>query len=103
MVWLKHLWDNVLLLYFPFFLFILFFIKFYSAFTTANDSLKSIKHAYQSVGRPFPNTEIKIIDPQTNKTVDIGVDGELCARGPNIISGYYNDPEKTANTIDKHG
>lgn len=73
------------------------------AFTTANDDSKSIKHAYQSIGRPFPYTEIKIIDPLTEKVVDLGVDGELCIRGPNIISSYYNDPEKSAKSIDKNG
>lgn len=72
------------------------------AFTTCNDDSKSVKHAYKSIGRPFPNTEIKIID-SNEKLVDLGVDGELCIRGPNIIPGYYNDPEKTAKTIDKNG
>ncbi|MGH3877242.1 MAG: AMP-dependent synthetase/ligase, partial [Actinophytocola sp.] len=45
-----------------------------------------------TVGRVFPGMEIKLAD-----------DGELLTRGPTIMRGYRNDPEKTAETIDADG
>ncbi|MBM4257231.1 MAG: long-chain fatty acid--CoA ligase [Deltaproteobacteria bacterium] len=45
-----------------------------------------------TVGRPLPQVEVKIAN-----------DGEICARGPNIMQGYYNKPTETAQMIDEHG
>ena len=45
-----------------------------------------------TVGRPLPQVQVKIAD-----------DGEICARGPNIMKGYYNKPEETAQVIDAEG
>jgi long-chain acyl-CoA synthetase len=46
-----------------------------------------------SVGRPIPGVEIKIINPN-----EAG-EGEVIARGPNIMKGYYKKPEATAETV----
>lgn len=43
------------------------------------------------VGLPMPSVEVKLVD------------GELCARGRNVMQGYYNRPEETAEIIDKDG
>ncbi|MCX6001351.1 MAG: AMP-binding protein, partial [Chloroflexi bacterium] len=53
-----------------------------------------------SVGLPFPDVQIKIIDPVTNEIVPIGEAGELVAKGPQVFPlGYHNMPEETAHTL----
>ena len=54
-------------------------------------------------GMPLPHTEIKVIDPATGKTVPCGQRGEICTRGYLVMAGYYQMPEKTAETIDSEG
>jgi fatty-acyl-CoA synthase len=56
-----------------------------------------------TVGTAFPHVEIKIVDPETGKTLGPNMQGELCARGYNVMKGYYNDPEKTGEAIDSDG
>lgn len=53
----------------------------------------------QTVGKVGPHQEIKIVD-ENGKVVGIGEKGELCCRGYSVMHGYWNDPEKTAETID---
>jgi fatty-acyl-CoA synthase len=55
-----------------------------------------------SVGRPAPHCEIKIIDEQ-GQVVPIGERGEICCRGYGVMQGYWNDPERTADTVDCDG
>jgi fatty-acyl-CoA synthase len=52
-----------------------------------------------TVGRPLPNTEIKVIDEE-GRIVPRGEPGELCTRGYNVMRGYWGDPERTAKDID---
>jgi acyl-CoA synthetase (AMP-forming)/AMP-acid ligase II len=52
-----------------------------------------------SVGMPMPDTEVKLVDPATGELAKLGEPGELCARGPQIMRGYHNKPEETANSI----
>ncbi|GEL17008.1 AMP-binding protein [Pseudonocardia asaccharolytica] len=56
-----------------------------------------------SVGFALPNMECKLVDPGTGKEVGPGERGELCCRGPNIMTGYLNNPEATAATLDADG
>lgn len=56
-----------------------------------------------SIGLPLPNTDIKLLDPATGKEVKLGEAGEICAKGPQVMVGYYNKPEETKNSIDKNG
>ncbi len=51
-----------------------------------------------SVGPPLPGVEVQIRD-ESGAEVKTGEIGEICARGPNIMRGYWQDPEKTAGTI----
>jgi fatty-acyl-CoA synthase len=57
----------------------------------------------ETVGRPCPHTEIKIIDPATGAVVPRGVPGEQCTRGYLVMLGYWNDPAATAKAIDAAG
>jgi fatty-acyl-CoA synthase len=60
-----------------------------------------------TVGYPLPHIVVKIIDPNTGEKLVPEQDGEICLKGARsdirISSGYYNDPEKTAELIDKEG
>ena len=56
-----------------------------------------------TVGRMIPNVEAKIVDPETGEDCPTGVQGEICARGYNVMKGYYKMPEATAQAIDKEG
>ena len=56
-----------------------------------------------AVGVTLPNTECKIIDPDTGAALPMGAEGELCIRGPQVMLGYLNNPEATARTIDAEG
>jgi fatty-acyl-CoA synthase len=53
-----------------------------------------------TVGQVHPHLEIKIIDPETGLVVPVGESGELCTRGYSVMLGYWNEPEKTADSID---
>lgn len=56
-----------------------------------------------TVGRVLEGVEVKIVDPATGKTLGFNESGELCARGHNVMSGYYMLPEKTSQAVDEHG
>jgi len=71
-----------------------------STMTSINDS---IDIATQTVGRVLPHTEVKIVDPNTHKTIERGEIGEFCARGYNVMQGYWNNPQATHEAIDDNG
>lgn len=52
-----------------------------------------------SVGPTLPGVEVGIFDPQTQKRLSAGETGEIWVRGPNVFSGYWNNPEATAATF----
>ena len=59
-----------------------------------------------SIGLPFPDTEIKIVDLQAGtKEVGVGEEGELCIAGPQVMKGYWNRADETAIALreDKSG
>lgn len=53
----------------------------------------------ETVGKVGPHQEVIIIDSEGN-TLPLGEKGELCCRGYSVMQGYWNDPERTAETID---
>ncbi|HET6892794.1 MAG TPA: AMP-binding protein, partial [Pyrinomonadaceae bacterium] len=55
------------------------------------------------VGVCAPNTECKVVDLETGATLGPNQEGEICVRGPQIMKGYLNRPDATAETIDSEG
>lgn len=68
--------------------------------TRADDPLEL---RVETVGRPLPGWEVKIIDPATGETLPDNTQGEFCARGHGVMIGYYGNPEATAAAIDAEG
>jgi acyl-CoA synthetase (AMP-forming)/AMP-acid ligase II len=56
-----------------------------------------------SIGWCVPNMECKIVDSETGAELGTGARGEICVRGPQVMRGYLNKPEATAQTIDADG
>jgi long-chain acyl-CoA synthetase len=56
-----------------------------------------------SAGQPLPGTEIKIVDVETRQPLPIGQKGLILIRGPQVMQGYYRDPDATAKAIDPDG
>jgi fatty-acyl-CoA synthase len=69
---------------------------------TGSDADDDIERRVSTVGRAFPNTEVKIIAPD-GETTAAGDQGELCTRGYLVMKGYDGDPEATARAIDPEG
>jgi len=58
---------------------------------------------YTTVGRDYEFVDVKVLDPETNKEVPVGVQGEMCCKGFNVMKGYYKNPQATAEVIDENG
>jgi 4-coumarate--CoA ligase len=56
-----------------------------------------------AVGVGVPNTQSRIVDPETGRDLGPGEEGELWVRGPQVMKGYLNNPEATAKTISPDG
>lgn len=53
-----------------------------------------------SIGLPAPSTDIKLVDPETGVEItEVGQPGEMCVQGPQVMSGYWNRPEATADSL----
>src|SRR5205085_836269 len=52
-----------------------------------------------SVGRPSPVTDVRIVDPDALTDVEKGVIGEVWMRGPTVVRGYWNKPDATADAF----
>ena len=63
----------------------------------------SVELRTQTVGQVLPEVEVKIVDPATGRECAPGRGGELCCRGYNVMKGYYNNPQATAEAIDEDG
>lgn len=55
-----------------------------------------------SIGVPFPDTYIKIVEPGTDKELPYGQEGEILLAGPTVMKEYMNHPQETANTLRIH-
>ncbi|WP_321421232.1 AMP-binding protein [uncultured Methanobacterium sp.] len=57
----------------------------------------------ETVGKPLPECEVKIVDPETGETLEPHQTGEICCKGYNVMKGYYKMPDKTREVIDEDG
>ena len=71
-----------------------------STMTRPGDSLA---RRTRTVGRTMPHLESQVVDPGTGEPVPYGEIGELCTRGYSVMTGYWNQPEATAEAIDPQG
>ena len=69
---------------------------------TSSETDDPIEKQVSTVGRIFPHVEVKIID-ENGRIVAPGQTGELLARGYNVMQGYWDDIEKTEESIDEAG
>jgi len=68
--------------------------------TSVDDPLEK---RVETVGKPLPNCEVKIVDPETGENLGPNQTGEICCKGYNVMKGYYKMPEKTSEVIDEDG
>ena len=62
-----------------------------------------IQKRVETVGRPLPHVEVKVVDSETEREVAPGETGEVCCRGYNVMRGYYNNEQATSEAIDQDG
>jgi fatty-acyl-CoA synthase len=74
-----------------------------SPVSTQTQTHTSFSKRVSTVGQVHPHVEIKIVDPDTGDIVAIGERGELCTRGYSVMIGYWNDEQKTRESIDEKG
>ncbi len=65
--------------------------------TRADDT---VDRRVSTVGRVLPHLEVKVVDPETGRTVPRGTPGEFCTRGYSVMLGYWEQPDRTAEAID---
>ncbi|MDR1895217.1 MAG: AMP-binding protein [Prevotellaceae bacterium] len=56
-----------------------------------------------TVGKDYPETEVKVLNPETGEECAVGEQGEMCCRGYLVMKGYYKNPQATSIVIDKNG
>ncbi|HEY9645971.1 MAG TPA: AMP-binding protein, partial [Chroococcidiopsis sp.] len=56
-----------------------------------------------SDGQPLPDTEIRIVDPDSRTPLPVGKQGLVLIRGPQVMQGYFKNPQATAKAIDPEG
>lgn len=68
----------------------------------STDTLEESRR-YGTAGLLSPNTEAKIVDPESGKALLVNQTGELWLRAPSVMKGYFSNPEATSSTIDSEG
>jgi acyl-[acyl-carrier-protein]-phospholipid O-acyltransferase/long-chain-fatty-acid--[acyl-carrier-protein] ligase len=58
-----------------------------------------VGNKFGTVGHPMPGIAAKIVNPETFELMPFGQEGMLLIKGPNVMKGYLNSPEKTAEVI----
>jgi fatty-acyl-CoA synthase len=71
-----------------------------SPVSTQTRSDDSLDRRVSTVGRVGPHLEVKVVDPESGRTVPRRTPGELCTRGYSVMLGYWEQPDKTAEAVD---
>ncbi len=72
--------------------------------TSPVTNVRRLEHNLRfSAGPPMPETENRIVDPETRQPLPTGQRGLVLVRGPQIMLGYHQNPEATAKAIDSEG
>jgi acyl-CoA synthetase (AMP-forming)/AMP-acid ligase II len=69
---------------------------------TEEERQKKLKRLTSSIGRPLPDVEVKIVDEEGNTLSFLEV-GEILARGPRVMTGYWKDEQKTEQVMTSDG
>ena len=69
---------------------------------TEEEREKKLKRLTSSIGKPLPDVEVNIVDEEGKPLPALEV-GEILARGPRVMTGYWHDQEKTSQVITKDG
>ncbi len=62
-----------------------------------------LERRVSTVGTVHPHVEVKVVDPESDLTLPRGESGELCTRGYSVMLGYWEEPVKTAEVLDRAG
>ncbi|KAH8515037.1 hypothetical protein Peur_046589 [Populus x canadensis] len=73
-----------------------------TAIGASTDTLEESRR-YGTAGLLSPNTEAKIVDPESGKALPVNQTGELWLRAPSVMKGYFRNAEATSSTIDSEG
>ena len=78
-------------------------VQGYGMTETGGGCIFSTTNSYTlgSVGIPLPSNDLRLIDPETHKEVEVGQVGEIQISGPSVMLGYLNDEEETNKTLIK--
>jgi fatty-acyl-CoA synthase len=63
----------------------------------------AVQEQSDTVGKALPHAEIQILDLGSGEPAPIDVPGEVCFRGPQVMAGYFGQPEETASALDRDG
>jgi fatty-acyl-CoA synthase len=74
-----------------------------SPVSTMTRGVDTLRQRTETVGRTMPRLESRIVDPLSGALMQRGEIGELCTRGYAVMTGYWNQPDKTAEAIDAEG
>jgi len=69
---------------------------------TEEEKAKKLKRLISSIGKPLPDIEVKIVDEEGNALPPLGI-GEILARGPRVMAGYWKDEQKTSQVMTPDG
>jgi fatty-acyl-CoA synthase len=62
-----------------------------------------LERRVSTVGTVHPHVEVKVVNPESGLTLPRGEPGELCTRGYSVMLGYWEEPEKSADVLDRAG